>query len=132
MKTHTIGNQVFAVFDTSDKGGIWMVQFIWGKKDFRIYLSRRNTASKTIGHAQMRTAGGEELVVSRLQYLYNFEWYDFEKVADHGLASEKVLFRRERDSRYVELPKDFYDIAVGITSREFGLERTDKKSRLAS
>ncbi len=132
MKTHTIGNQVFAVFDRSDKGGIWMVQFIWGKKDFRIYLSRRNTTSHTIGHAVLKSGGGEDLVVGRLQYLYNFDWYDFDKVADHGLASEKLLFRKERDSRYVELPKDFYDIAVAITCLEFGLDRTDKKSRLAS
>jgi hypothetical protein len=132
VKTHTIGNQVFAVFDTSDKGGIWMAQFIWGKKDFRIYLSRRSTASNTIGHALLKAGGGEELVVSRLQYLYNFDWYDFVKVADHGLASEKVLFRKDRDSRYVELPKDFYDIATEITCQEFGLERSDRKTQRAS
>ena len=132
MKTHTIGNQVFAVFETSDKGGIWMAQFIWGKKDFRLYMSRRTTASNTIGHALVKTGSGEELVVSRLQYLYNFEWYDFVKVADHGLASEKVLFHKNRDSRYVELPKDFYDIALEIACREFGLERTDRQARQAS
>jgi hypothetical protein len=132
LKTYTIGNQVFAIFDTADKGGIWMVQLIWGKKDFRSYLSRRNTAPQAVGHAVLKTAAGEELVMSRLQYLYNFAWYDFVKVADHGLASEKVQFRKERESRYVELPKDFYDIAVEIACREFTLERTDKKARLAS
>jgi len=53
------------------------------------------------------------------------------KVADHGLASEKVLFRKDKAQRYVELPMDFYDIAVEIACRTFSLERTDRKARLA-
>lgn len=131
MKTYTIGNQVFAIFDSSEKGGVWMVQFIWGKKDFRIYLSRRSTAASSVGHAALKSAAGEELVVGRLQYLYEFEWYDYVKVVEHGLANEKILFRKERASRYVELPRNFYDIAVEITCRVFGLERQDRKLPLA-
>lgn len=131
MKTYTIGNQVFAIFESSDKGGVWMVQFIWGKKDFRVYLSRKSTAASHLEHAAMRTETGEELVVGRLQYLYNFEWFDYVKVADHGLANEKILFRKEKNSRYVELPKDFYDIAVELACLVFSLERTDRKERLA-
>jgi len=131
VKTYTIGNQVFAIFESSEKGGVWMVQFIWGKKDFRIYLGRRTTAAGSVGSGTLATSAKEELVVSRLQYLYNFEWYDFAKVADHGLASEKVLFKKDRNSRYVELPKDFYDIATELACLVFGLERTDRRSRLA-
>ena len=40
MQTHTIGTDTYAIFDKSDNGGVWMVQFLWGKKDFRIYLER--------------------------------------------------------------------------------------------
>jgi hypothetical protein len=131
VKTYTIGNQVFAIFDSSEKGGVWMAQFIWGKKDFRIYLSRRSTAASPVGSAVLATNAGEELVVGRLQYLYNFEWFDFVRVADHGLANEKVVFRKDKTSRYVELPKDFYDIATELACRVFGLQRTDRKARLA-
>ena len=131
MKTYTIGNQVFAIFDSSDKGGIWSLQFIWGKKDFRVNLSRRATAPATVGHAVMASSAGEEVVMSRFQYLYNFEWFDFVEVADHGLASEKIRFRREKITRYVELPKDFYDIAVELACTVFSLKRTDRKTKLA-
>jgi hypothetical protein len=131
VKTHTLGTEVFAVFDRADKGGIWMLQFIWGKKDFRIYLSRRGSAPAALGAAVLHSAAAGEVEVGRLQYLYNFEWWDFVKVADHGLAREKVQFRRERQRRYVDLPKDFYDIAVDLACREFGLERKDREVKLA-
>jgi hypothetical protein len=129
VKTHTFGNQTFAIFETADKGGVWMVQFIWGKKDFRIYLGREGSVS--VGPAKLKSKAKEEIVVTRLQYLYNFEWHEFVRVADHGLASEKVLFKREATHRYVELPKDFYDIAVEICCLEFGLTRQDRKHALA-
>jgi hypothetical protein len=131
VKTHRIGNQVFGVHETSDKGGIWLAHFIWGKKDFRIYLSRKATAPGTVGPALLRSPADGDLVASKLQHLYNFDWYDFVKVADHGLASEKVLFRMDKVARYVELPKDFYDIAVEIACREFSMERQDRKRQLA-
>jgi hypothetical protein len=128
VKTHSFGNQTFAIFDTSDKGGARMAQFIWGKKDFRVYLSRAGAGF--VGPARLKGSSGE-MVVTHLQYLCNFEWHEFVRVADHGLASEIVLFRREGASRYVELPKDFYDIAVEIACLEFGLERQDRKHQLA-
>lgn len=129
MKTQTFGNQSFAIFDTSDKGGVWMVQFIWGKKDFRIYLGRAGSVS--VGPARLKSRN-EEIVVTRLQYLYNFDWHEYVGVGDHGLASEKVQFRSDGARRYVELPKDFYDIAVEIACREFGLQRLDRTRKLAS
>lgn len=129
MKTHVFGNQTFAIFDTSEKDGVWMVQFIWGKKDFRIYLGRASAAA--LGPARLASKARDELAVARLQYLYNFEWYDFVDVADHGLASEKVLFKRDAQRRYVELPKEFYDIAVAIACKEFSLTRKDTKRLMA-
>ena len=129
VKTHTIGTQTFAIFDRWEKGGVWMIQFIWGKKDFRIYLGRAGSVS--VGPARLATASGAEAVVTRLQYLYDFEWHEFVRVADHGLASEKVQFRFNHAAHYVELPKDFYDIGVEICCREFGLTRLDRKHALA-
>jgi hypothetical protein len=129
VKTHTIGNQTFAIFETSDKGGVWMIQFIWGKKDFRIYLGRAGSVS--VGPARLKTATKEEVVVTRLQYLYDFEWHEYVRVADHGLASEKIQFRKNSTVRYVELPKDFYDIAVEMACLEFGMTRQDRKRALA-
>jgi hypothetical protein len=129
VKTHTVGNQTFAIFNKSDEGGVWEIQFIWGKKDFRIYLGRGGSAA--VGPARLATATREAAVVTRLQYLYNFEWHEFVRVADHGLASEKVQFRKDGTVRYVELPKDFYDIAVELCCREFAMKRQDRKHALA-
>lgn len=131
MKTHTFGTQVFAVFDSSDKGGTRMVHFLWGKKDFRITVGRRTASGAAVGHAELETESGTELAVAKLQYLLEFEWLDFVAVADHGLASEKVRFQKDKKQRIVELPKDFYDIAVEIACRELDLKRTDRKRKLA-
>ena len=40
MKNHTAGGNTFGIFDKEEKGGVGMLHFIWGKKDFRIYLGR--------------------------------------------------------------------------------------------
>ncbi len=127
MKTHTFGNQTFAVFQKTEQGPTRTVQFIWGKKDFRIHVGPAGAVA--LGHARLQGPAGD-LVVTGLQYLYNFEWYDFVQVADHGLALEKLMFRRaDRGARYVELPKDLVDIAVEIACREFGLKRTDPHAK---
>jgi hypothetical protein len=131
VKTHTLGTQTFAIFDTSEKGGTRLVHFLWGKKDFRITLGRRTASGGALGPAELETASGSEVAVTRLQYLYEFDWFDYVAVADHGLASEKVRFRKEKIQRYVELPKDFYDLAVEIACRELDLKRTDRKRKLA-
>jgi hypothetical protein len=129
VKTHVFGNQTFAIFNASEQEGVWMVQFIWGKKDFRIYLG--GAGSVAGGPARLAAKAKEDLVVTRLQYLYNFDWYEFVRVADHGLASEKVLFKKDAQTRYAELPKEFYDIAVEIACDEFSLTRKDTKRRMA-
>lgn len=124
MKTYTIGVETFAIFDKVEKGGVWMLQFIWGKKDFRIYLGRSGDGdnAKLQGPVLQSEAHGE-VVVTRLQYLYAFEWYDYQRVAGHGLHYEEVCWRKGKQVRYVELPKDFFDIAVELACREFGLQR---------
>ena len=61
--------------------------------------------------------------VTGLQYLNNYEWYDYGGLGGHGLAHDEVRWVKGKQKRYVEVPKDFVDIAVGIACREFGLER---------
>jgi hypothetical protein len=124
MKTHTIGNNTFAVFEREEKGGIWMLQFIWGKKDFRIYLGRSADGENAkLQGPVLHSEPHGDLVVTRLQYLNAYEWYDYHKVAGHGLANEEVCWRKGKTLRYVELPKDFFDTAVELACREFGLRR---------
>ncbi len=128
MTTHTIGNNNFSIFAKEEKGGVWMLQFLWGKKDFRIFLGRKSDGSES--HFKAPALHSEEhgaLVVTRLQYLNAFEWYDFLRVAGHGLAAEEVGWRHGNKTRYVELPKDFVDIAVELACREFGLKRADQQ-----
>ena len=98
-----------------------MVHFIWGKKDFRLYFGRK-PASGSFREPVLYSNVGE-VVVTSLQYQYAFEWYEFDKVAGHGLASEEVLFRKNTLRRYVELPKDFYETALEIACIEFDFNR---------
>lgn len=121
MKTYTFGTQNFAIHESSAKGGVWLVQFIWGKKDFRIYLGRRPAAGGDGKNGVLMEKDGAELIVTSVQYLNNFEWYEYDGVGGHGLALEEVRFRKGKLRRYVELPKDFLDTAVVIAAEEFGL-----------
>lgn len=125
MTTHKIGNNTFTVFSKEEKGGVWLLHFLWGKKDFRLYLGRKadmGTAELPASPTLESEAQGEVLV-TQLQYLNAFEWYDFVKIAGHGLAMEEVCWARGKLRRYVELPKGFQEIAVELACREFGLTR---------
>jgi hypothetical protein len=124
MRCHRFENENFFVFDSRQERDQWMVQFVWGKKDFRIHLrpaARTPSGDHRLPAVQSPT--GETIQVSALQYLNHYEWYDFDGVSGHGLSHEEVRWKRGKARRYVELPKDFLDIAVGIACREFGLER---------
>ena len=124
MKTHKLGIESFHIFEAARKGEHWMVQFIWGKKDFRVYLDKADAVASSSNHPPvLKIPDDGEMVVSKLQYLNNFEWYDYEKVSGHGLAFEEVRWIRGKTKRYLELPKDFFNIAVEIACREFDLER---------
>lgn len=124
MVTHTIGVNTFAIFEKEQKGGVWMVHFLWGKKDFRIYLGRKiDGAHQNYDGPILFSPEKEVVTVTKLQYLNSFEWYDFLKVAGHGLANEEVCWTLGKQRRYVELPKGFFDIAVALACLEFGLER---------
>ena len=124
MKTHKLGIESFHVFEAAREGERWMVQFIWGKKDFRVYLDKADSAASSSGHPPvLKIPDDGEMVVSKLQYLNNFEWYDYEKVSGHGLAFEEVRWCKGKTRRYLELPKDFFNIAVEIACREFDLQR---------
>lgn len=124
MKTHTIGNETYSIFENLDKGNLRSLHFIWGKKDFRLFLERNGTPAGGQAPAQ-KLAGKEagEFVLTRLQYLNTFEWYDFDKVTGHGLAHDEVRWKKAKVGRYLELPKQFYEVALELACREFKLKR---------
>ena len=123
MKTHTIGTETFAIFSSEEKGGVWQLQFLWGKKDFRIHLGPGADAGGKLGAPALVSEQHGNVGVTQVQYLNAFEWYDFVKVAGHGLAHDEICWRRGNVVRYVELPKNFLDITVELACREFGLTR---------
>ena len=124
MNTHTIGTDSYAIFDKSDKGSLLSLQFLWGKKDFRMFLERKGAASRAKGpRVMLQRKSSGEYVLTQLQYLYDFEWYDFDKVSGHGLAHDEVRWTRSGTVRYVELPQRFYDVAAELACREFGMVR---------
>lgn len=130
MNTHSIGTDTFAIFDKSDKGNLLTLHFLWGKKDFRIFLERRSAASKDkTGMAILQGKSSGEYVLTRLQYLNEFEWYEFDKVSGHGLAHDEVRWTHGGTVRYVELPLRFYDIAAELACREFKLSRKGARAK---
>lgn len=126
MKTHRFENETFFVFETRQDRDQWLVQFIWGKKDFRIHLrpgAATGASSGAHGLPVVLSPAGEPIQVVALQYLNNYEWYNFDGISGHGLSHEEVRWKHGKARRYVELPKDFLETAVAIACREFGLER---------
>ena len=123
MDTHSIGTDTFAIFGKSEKGGLLTLQFIWGKKDFRVFLERKHPNALVKGNQAVLRSKKGEYILTRLQYLYEFEWYDFDKVSGHGLAHDEVRWKKDGTVRYVELPQHFYEIVARLASLEFGLTR---------
>ena len=124
MNTHTIGTDTFGIFEKSDKGSLLILHFLWGKKDFRIFLERKAAAAKNKGElAILRGKTGGEYALTQLQYLYDFEWYDYDEVSGHGLAHDEVRWTHGGAVRYVELPLRFYDVAAELACREFRMSR---------
>lgn len=122
MKTYTIGLNTFAIFEKSEKQGEWMLQFIWGKKDFRIALGKSGSAKGLEHGPVVQSEKTGDLVVTGLQYMNAYVWYDYDSVSGHGLAMEEVRWRYGKTRRYVELPQNFLDTAVDLACREFELE----------
>ena len=73
--------------------------------------------------AVFRSKRDGDYVLSRLQYLYGYEWYDFDKGCGHGLAHDEVRWKKGGAIRYVELPQHFYEVDAEIAGREFELQR---------
>lgn len=124
MNSHTIGNDTYGIFERSDKGSLLMLHFLWGKKDFRIFLERKGASSGKGAHPPLfRSKSNGEYVLSRLQYLYQYEWYDYDRVDGHGRALEEVRWKHANGVRYVELPLHFFEVAAELAAREFALKR---------
>ncbi len=124
MKTHTIGTDTYAIFEKSEKGNLMMLHFIWGKKDFRLFLEDKSSHSAAKGsQTALISSNSGELLFTHLQYLNNFQWYEYDKVAGHGLAHDEVRWKTGDFVRYVELPQHFHDVAVELACLEFNLKR---------
>lgn len=121
MKTYTVGTDTFAVFEKQKNNTLLMLHFIWGKKDFRLFceLAKEGSVSPLALERE-----GKFYNPIRFEYLYEYEWYVFDKVTGHGLAHDEVRFTQGSKIRYVELPKDLYDISLELISMELGLTRS--------
>ncbi len=127
MKTHTFGVETFAIFEKQSNVNSAMLQFIWGKKDFRIYLNPSQNISIPMARTpKLQNPKGDAWVVQNIRFLNQFEWYHYIKVAGHGLSNEEVLWRKGKLRRYVDLPKGFLNIAVELACRELGFHKSQE------
>ncbi len=127
MNTTTIGTDTYATFEKSDKGNLMMLHFLWGKKDFRLFLEKKkNVSGEGVGNTVLKSPAGE-YVMTRLQYLNQFEWYDYDKVTGHGLAHDEVRWLLGKEARFVELPQHFLEVVMDLSCKEFNLKRLARK-----
>lgn len=122
MNTHMIGTDTYAIFEKMEKGNLLMLHFIWGKKDFRLFLERPRTTGGDGSKTILTSAAAGEFALTRLQYLYNYEWYEYSEVSGHGLVHDEVRWGMGQSVRYLELPPQFREAAVELACREFALE----------
>ena len=129
VNTYTLGTDTYAIFDRQDKGNLLMLHFLWGKKDFRVFLERKGAAEMKLPEIEMTSAQSGEFVVTRLQYLFEYEWYDYAGLGGHGLAHDEVRWKHDGKTRYLELPLHFLDRAVELVAMEFSLSRKKSLSK---
>ncbi len=128
MPIQTIGIHNFTIFDTSQQQGLWRLHFIWGKKDFRLFLQPLESVRQSHKLALLKNADGQIFKATRLQYLHIFQWYNYDGVSVHNLALEETRWRLDHLKLYVEIPKDFLDMAVELVCREFHLRRVSMET----
>ena len=130
MKQYTRRLQNYAIFKAETMGGVWMLHFIWGKKDFRLYLQEAQPSLPLLFGRQLTTVDHKVLQMTRFQYLYNFTWWEYQGVKGHGLALEEVRWiNAERQNRYLEVPKDFLECAMEMACHEFNLALIPEQTR---
>ena len=124
VDTHTIETDTFAIFEKSEKGNLLMVYFIWGKKDFRIFLEKKGSVgSSDSASPEIHSSKSGTYQLARLEYLFQYEWYTYDKVAGHGLAHDEVRWIKGGAARYLELPSHFLEKALELVCREFNMKR---------
>jgi len=129
VKTHTIGTDTFAIFEKQNKGNLLMLHFLWGKKDFRAFLEREGTSVVKVPPHHFTSAKDGEYVLTRVQYLYDYDWYDYDGLGGHGLAHDEVRWKLEKRVRYLELPQHFLECVSELLCREMELEHKPTLSR---
>ena len=128
MKTHTLETDSYAIFDRQDKGNLLMLHFLWGKKDFRVFLEREGSSVAKVPRVILESQESGEYLVTRLQYMFEYEWYDYAGLGGHGLAHDEVRWQLERRTRYLELPQHFFERSVDLVCIEFSLRRKPELS----
>lgn len=121
MKTHTIERESYHIFKKSEAEKMMGLYFIWGKKDFRMYLEPWTEGREE--NFRVKTEEGTMYSVSCLEYLYNYEWYAHSGLSGHGLGREENVFQHKDNYRHLETPLHFKQVALELVCREFGLEK---------
>lgn len=120
MNKYNINENNYFIFDKeSDQ---YMVYFLWGKFDFRLFFRIADEAeAKKVKKLGYQDQNGKFFVPDKLQHKLFDEWYDFKKVTSHGFTFEEVQWVYGKKVHFAEFPKDLLVNAAKLSAMELDL-----------
>lgn len=120
MNKYDIESNSYFIFDKDSSN--YMVYFLWGKFDFRMYFRKTDqaeaTAKKKVG---FQNKNGEYFVADTLQHQRHGIWYDYQKVTSHGFTFEETEWHHEGKIYYAEFPKELFVVAAKLSAEELNM-----------
>ena len=98
LTTINIENDNYHIFRVESKEGILGIYFIWGKTDFcASWYKKKNIWLK-----------------KNIQIYKKSQWYDYQKVTNHGILLEETYWKNDSSDLYIDLPKNFVEVINAI------------------
>ncbi len=121
MNKYEVENNSYFIFDKDSSE--YMVCFLWGKFDFRIYFREANSAEVAKKpKISFENESGAYFMVEQLQHQRHGDWYDFQKVTSHGFTFEETMWNYEGKIHYAEFPKELLVVAAKVAAEELDLK----------
>lgn len=120
--SYQLNNNSYYIFKTEESSSQLMVYFFWAKFDFRIFLHAvERELAEASPKESFQTSEGNYFMVSVLEHKHHDQWYQYERISEHGLSYEETEWHLDNKTHYAEFPKDFYKIAKHIAEKELNL-----------
>lgn len=116
MNKYIVENNNYFIFDKDTAK--YMVYFLWGKFDFRLYFCEVKKDVSKKKNISFKGKDNKYFLADKLQHQFRGEWYDFQKVTSHGFTFEETEWVKEEKTHYAEFPKELFNVAAKICAEE--------------